>query len=221
MGLGQLLVGHHHDSDGSGGLITRPRSYEALANGWFLGQRARVFDRLIASSGVKGCDSVVDIGCGTGYFARRIARAVGPEGAVVGVDPSQPLLDFAQQHAPANCSFRNAGAEDLPFDDASFDVVVSSLAFHHFPVDRRADAVTEMFRVARPGGRLLVADFSPPSGRVVNRILSVIAADAMLHDNSQELRDLAVGSGFTITGTGRIGFVHYIAGQRPSAGKEH
>jgi ubiquinone/menaquinone biosynthesis C-methylase UbiE len=221
MGLAQLLVGHHHRDDRSGGLITHPRSYELFTEAGFLGRRTRVFDRLVALSGAKPGQRVLDVGCGTGFFARRIAQAVGPKGAVVGVDPSQPMLDYAEQHAPDNCSFVNAGAEDLPFDDASFDVVVSSLAFHHFPVDRRADGVNEIFRVVRPGGRLFVADFSPPSGRVVNWIVGVIAANAMRHDHSQELRELVVGSGLTITGTGRIGFLHYIAAQRPQAGKEY
>jgi ubiquinone/menaquinone biosynthesis C-methylase UbiE len=68
-------------------------------------------------------------------------------GAVVGIDPSHPMLDYASRRAPANCTFEAAGAEHLPFDDASFDLVVSSLAFHHFPVGRRPDAVREMFRV--------------------------------------------------------------------------
>ena len=152
MGLVQrLTVGHHHDRD-SGGVITHPRAYELFANAWFLGQRARVFDRLVAASGAQHGERVLDIGCGTGYFSRRIAGAVSPDGAVIGIDPSEPMLSYATGHAPANCTFRAAGAEDLPFGDGSFDVIVSSLAFHHIPTERRGDAVREMFRVLRPAG---------------------------------------------------------------------
>ena len=77
MGLAQkLLVGHRHDHD-SGGVITHPRAYELFANAWFFGQRGRVFDKLVAASGAQRGEKVLDIGCGSGYFSRRIAPADG------------------------------------------------------------------------------------------------------------------------------------------------
>src|SRR5262245_29423291 len=63
MGLAQkLLVGHHHDHD-SGGVITHPRAYELFANVWYLGQRARIWDRLVAASGAQAGEKVLDVGC--------------------------------------------------------------------------------------------------------------------------------------------------------------
>jgi ubiquinone/menaquinone biosynthesis C-methylase UbiE len=177
----KLLSHHHHHDDDSGGLITHARGYELFAGVWFLGRRTRIWDRLVTSSGAGRGDRVLDVGCGTGYFARRIAPAVQPGGSVVGIDPSQPMVDYATEHGPPNCTFQVAGAEDLPFPDASFDLVVSSLAFHHFPADRRADAVREMFRVLRPGGRVFIADIRPPNGPVLNRIVGAVTAHAMAH----------------------------------------
>lgn len=219
MGLAQKLLSHHHQhDDGSGGEITHPRGYEFFAEVWFLGQRGRIFDRLVAQSGARPGDRVLDVGCGTGYFARRIAPVVDPDGgAVVGIDPSQPMLDYASRRAPANCAFRAAGAEELPFDDASFDLVVSSLAFHHFPVDRRADAVREMFRVLRPGGRLFIADVRPPSGAVLGRIVTAFAGHAMAHDNAEVIAGLVTDSGFAITDTGNTRLMHYVTAQRPQS----
>lgn len=216
MGLTQkLLSHHHHHDDGSGGVITHPRGYELFAGAWFLGQRARTWDRLVALADPRPGDRVLDVGSGTGYFARRIAPVVEPGGSVVGIDPSQPMLVYAAAHAPANCTFQAAGAEDVPFGDASFDLVVSSLAFHHFPVDRRADAVREMFRVLRPGGRLFIADFRPPSGPVLNRIVAAVTAHAMAHDNAHEIGELIRDCGYTVTGTGRTRLMHYVKALRP------
>ncbi len=218
MGLAQKLLAHHHQhDDGSGGEIIHPRGYELFSGIWFLGQRARIFDRLVSLSGAGPGDRVLDVGCGTGYFARRIAPVVESGGTVVGIDPSPPMLDYATSRAPANCTFQTAGAEELPFDDASFDLVVSSLAFHHFPVDRRADAVREMFRVLRPAGRLFIADFRPPSGPVLGRIIAAVTAHAMAHDNAHEIAELVCDSGFVITGTGHARAMHYVKAQRPPA----
>jgi SAM-dependent methyltransferase len=89
MGLGQKLLGdpQGYAEDASGGLIRRARLYEFSAAVAFAGRRRRVYDRLVAQSGAAAGNRVLDIGCGTGYFARRIAPAVEPGRTVVGIDP--------------------------------------------------------------------------------------------------------------------------------------
>jgi len=107
---------------------------------------------------------VLDVGCGTGYFARLLARVVGPDGLVVGIDPSPKMIAYAARKAgrASNCQFRVGTAESLDLPAEHFDVVVSSLVMHHLPDDLRVPALREMWRVLRPGGTLLVAEAQMP-----------------------------------------------------------
>ncbi len=219
MGLGQGLLGHKHGhaDDGSGGHITRPRLYEYAAALAFLGQRRRVFDHLMALSGAQEGDRILDVGCGTGYLTRRAAHAVGPTGRVVGVDPSAPVIEYARRVSPRHCDFHVAGGEAVPEPDASFDVVVSSLAIHHIPPQSRPAALREMYRVLRPDGRLLIADFRPPHNRAVNRLVGALAGHAMQHNPINELAGQIVDAGFQLTGGGdRRPLLHYVQAQRAS-----
>lgn len=219
MGLGQKLLGdpHGYADDHSGGLIRRARLYEYGAAIGFLGQRRRVYDDLVAQSGAQPGDQVLDIGCGTGYFTRRAARAVTPGGHAVGIDPSRPVIDYATRLAPANCTFHLASAQALPHPDASFDVVISSLAIHHLHPDERLTALREMRRVLRPGGRLLIADFRPPRNRIANHLIGALAGHAMQHNPIGRLADLIIQAGFHVTGTGdRWPWLHYVQAQRPT-----
>ena len=126
----------------------------------FTGRRGRVYDRLVVLSGVRPGDSVLDVGSSSGYLASRLAAA-GPSVRVTGVDPSEPAIAYARRHAGPGMTFTVGVAQHLPVPDASFDVVTCTLAMHHIPRDQRRTALAEMYRVTKPGGRLLIADFAP------------------------------------------------------------
>jgi ubiquinone/menaquinone biosynthesis C-methylase UbiE len=143
------------------------RSYDLLATLFFLGRRRGVFTRLAALSGARPGDMVLDVGCGTGYFTRLLAEAVAPGGIAVGIDPSPEAIARARRSTRlTNCAFADGIAEALDPPDGSYDVVVSSLTLHHLPETLRPQAIREMYRVLCPGGRVLVADFRPPTTRV-------------------------------------------------------
>jgi SAM-dependent methyltransferase len=100
---------------------------------------------------------VLDIGCGEGGLARRLASA----GArVVGVDPLPGALERARGHADGGPSARyvEGVAEALPFPDASFDVAIFFNSLHHVPVEAMDAALEEAARVLRPGGLLYVQE---------------------------------------------------------------
>jgi ubiquinone/menaquinone biosynthesis C-methylase UbiE len=190
-----------HQSEGA--LIRRARLYEFGAAVGFLGRRRKVYDGLVSLSGARPGDRVLDVGCGTGYFTRRAAHAVGPDGHAVGIDPSDQVIAYATRHAPANCTFRVAGAQALPEEDGSFDVVISSLAVHHLPAEDRPGALAEMHRVLRPGGRLLLADLrkQPQHLRVAQKV-GAFSKHAHQHDPTFDLAELVAQAGFRVTGTG-------------------
>lgn len=100
----------------------------------------------------------LDVGCGTGVLAQRLAHA---GFRMSGVDPSQGMLDVLAERAPDVTALRGSGTE-LLFDDDSFDLVLSVATMHHIadPAAIRA-TLGEMVRVARPGGRVLVWDHNP------------------------------------------------------------
>lgn len=103
---------------------------------------------------------VLDVGCGTGVVTRDLARRVGAGGHVVGTDPTPVFVEIAAQlgaqEGIANAEYRVADGSDMPFPDASFDLVAAVTVLSHVP-DREA-VLREMVRVCRPDGTLVIVD---------------------------------------------------------------
>ena len=203
---------------GHGITIGTPRLYELFAATHFLGRR-RSYRTLLAASGVREGDRVLDVGCGPGYFARIIAQGVGPGGSVVGVDAAPEMTEYASRKARhlSNCRFEPGTAEALAFPDASFDVVVSSLVVHHLPEDQRQRAVREMLRVLRPGGALLLADFRVGDGALA-RLVASLTGSAAMAERVPPLEPLVAGAGFAELRSGEAPpWLQYVRAVRPSA----
>jgi ubiquinone/menaquinone biosynthesis C-methylase UbiE len=108
-------------------------------------------------------ETVLDIGCGTGTLAVEAARAAaGVE--VTGLDADPEILAKARRRADAAglaVALDEGRSDALPYADASFDVVLSTLFFHHLPTDEKRRTAGEVVRVLRPGGRVIVGDLGP------------------------------------------------------------
>lgn len=105
-------------------------------------------------------EAILDIGCGAGVDSIIAAKMVGPEGKVTGIDLVPEMLAKARENAQItgvdNVTFMEASAEQLPFPDSSFDVVISNGVFN-LVVDK-VKALAEVYRVLKPGGRFFLAD---------------------------------------------------------------
>lgn len=105
-------------------------------------------------------EAVLDIGCGAGIDTIVAAMMVGPEGSVAGIDMVPEMLARARENLRMtdlkNVIFEEAYGEKLPFADGGFDVVISNGVFNLIP--DKAKALSEVVRVLKPGGRLMMAD---------------------------------------------------------------
>ncbi len=105
-------------------------------------------------------ESILDVGCGAGVDTIVAAIMVGPSGKVVGIDMSSDMVERARQNLSRtnlkNVSFLESSGEDLTLPDEDFDVVISSGVFNLIP--DKLKALKEVFRVMKPGGRLMMAD---------------------------------------------------------------
>ena len=115
---------------------------------------------LVRASAVGRQDSVLDVACGAGVVTCAFAAAAR---TAVGLDLVEAMLERARTRAAAlglgNVEFVAGDADALPFEDGTFDVVVSRFALHH--LERPRAAVAEMARVCAPGGRVVVCDVTP------------------------------------------------------------
>ena len=138
------------------------RYYDLLAWLLTLGRERAFRERLTQLAGLQPGESVLDVGCGTGTLAITAKQRVGQSGVVVGIDASPEMIERAKRKARktgVEVNFQTAVVEALPFPDASFDVVFSTLMLHHLPRSVREQCAREIRRVLKPDGRVLAVDF--------------------------------------------------------------
>lgn len=113
-------------------------------------------EKLLSSINLKPGDHVLDISCGSGLITLPIAKAVTPKGQVTAIDLSEGMIEKARERTAQknikNITYQQMDAENLDFEDNTFDAVVCSLGLMYFPYPEKA--IQEMFRVAKPQGEV-------------------------------------------------------------------
>jgi ubiquinone/menaquinone biosynthesis C-methylase UbiE len=148
--------------------------------------RART--RLIARAALQPQHRVLDIGCGTGTFVVQIKQAF-PRAEVVGLDPDPRALARGRhkaERAGVQVQLDEGFADAMPYADASFDRVFSSLMLHHLPADTKLKALQEVHRTLKPGGSLHLLDFAGPDAPVQGRLARLLHGHRQMRDNSED-----------------------------------
>lgn len=161
--------------------IAAANAYELLHVPALFGQWA---PRVVNAAGIRPGQRVLDVACGTGALAREAALRTGNGGFVAGIDPDPGMLCVAAQHAPL-IEWSQGLAESLPYDDNSFDALISQFGLMFF--QNKSQAIREMLRVLAPGGRMVVAVWEslensqayPLEVELLERFAGQQAADAL------------------------------------------
>ena len=204
-----------------------------LMNDLMSGGIHRIWKRFtIELSGVRTGNTVLDIAGGTGDLAARFARIVGDDGKVILADINESMLQVGRDKLldsghHGNIEFVQADAQYLPFPDDSFDCI--TIAFGLRNVTNKETALASMLRVLKPGGRLLVLEFSKPQSELLGKVYDtysfrvlplmgrLVANDAdsyqylaesiRMHPDQEALKDMMEDAGF-----GRVEFHNMTGG---------
>ncbi len=139
--------------------------------------REQTFKRqLIQQANIKVGHRVLDLGCGTATLTIML-KGIHPEAEVVGLDGDEKALSIAKRKIAKNgldIEFKKGLSFDLDFTDQSFDVVVSSLLFHHLNREDKLRTLREVFRILKPAGELHIADWGRPQNFLMRGAFLVV-----------------------------------------------
>jgi ubiquinone/menaquinone biosynthesis C-methylase UbiE len=147
----------------SGSVLHAATGYDWLV--WLVtfGREGIFREKVLRLARLEPGESILDVGCGTGTLAIAAKGHVGPTGSVHGIDASPEMITRASRKARKaglEVLFENALAEALPFPDAHFDAVLTTIMLHHLPRKPRQQCAREIRRVLKPRGRVLAVDFA-------------------------------------------------------------
>ncbi|MBI1256417.1 MAG: methyltransferase domain-containing protein [Chloroflexi bacterium] len=217
----QHLHGHSHMDapETRGSTIRWAKYYDHLVGLLAFGRENALRAETIRIAAIQPGATVLDVGCGTGTLTFRAKTAAGLQGKVYGIDPAPEMIEVARQKAARqklDVQYQVGVIEALKFPDASVDVVLSSMMMHHLPDDLKRAGLAEIYRVLKPGGRLVIVDIQETTNAVQHFSLT-----AMIHARAktgiQSISALLSSRGFTGIETGNMPMrLGYIRAQRGS-----
>jgi demethylmenaquinone methyltransferase/2-methoxy-6-polyprenyl-1,4-benzoquinol methylase/phosphoethanolamine N-methyltransferase len=215
-----MVTQHRSDAPTAGHVLHWAHVYDLFGNIITLGRAAAMREQTVDLATLRPGERVLEVGCGTGEVAQRARARVGPTGQVSGIDPSAEMIAVALRksaRARLDIDYRVGAIEALPYPDASFDIVLSSLMMHHLPDDLKLAGLIEVRRVLKPGGRVLIVDLKRPRGWL-SRLAMPLLLHAHLGRGYEHLPDIVREAGFAEVGSGptRFDFLGFVSARAPT-----
>ena len=162
----------------------------------------------------KNYNSVLDIGCGTGYLFELLNSQ--KDGEYVGIDLAENMIKKAKEKNIKNCIFLNGSANNLPFEDEYFDIAVCSQSFHHYPYPN--DAMKAAKRVLKKGGLYIISDTGVGGigAWIDNNFIFKFMNSGDYHtENKNGIARLMIKNGFEVILKKQIeGFIYIVIGKK-------
>ena len=204
-----------NEAETKGLVIHRAKLY----NGVFGGLLSSSEERIIELAEIKPGHNVLDLGCGPGRITLKAKAKAGQNGKVFGIDASREMIELAKSRASKegiDVNFLEGLAQELPFPDETFDVVLNRLVIHHLPKELLHKCFAEMQRTLKPGGLCLVVDFDIHSLPVFGTLLKALVHHRMPQTDVRNFVPLGQEAGFTDVEAGPTGklLLAYVKGRK-------
>ncbi len=174
-------------------------SYDSYMKKVTLGREEALRKTTVDLARIKPGDCVLEIGCGTGSLTLAAKKQAGVSGKVYGIDIIPGMIEASRRKAAAagqEITFQPGSIDKIPFPDDQFDAVLCSFMIFHMSAETRRKGMTEIFRVLKPQGRLLVFDLAMPA-QPFSRAIAKLFFKGMLEHDLKDLFPLMEACGFS------------------------
>lgn len=176
--------------------------------------------KVLSQSRIKPKDKVLDVGSGTGTLIIE-GKKMFADAAFTGIDPDPKVIAIAKRKLKQEnikADLKVAYGQKLPFKNLSFDVVISTLTFHHLDMDIKKRTTDEIFRVLKHGGNFLIADFGKPANIFSLVLLNIVS----IFDGREQMRANLKGEipvilkeiGFKVREIDQHRGLHFLLGEK-------
>lgn len=222
------MLNHLHGKAGethtAGSMQGWGKTYDITVRLLSLGQEQKLRQTTLELARIQPGEQILEVGCGTGTLTLAAKSKAGPESQVTGIDVAPDMIETARQKAAKAglaVHFQVGRIEAIPFPDNQFDLVLSSLMLHHVPGNAsKQQGMQEMFRVLKPGGRLVIVDAALPKNPLLRGLATLIVGKDMLAHSVEEFIPLLEKAGFDgiESGPTKSSFLEYLKGKKLYAG---